>query len=188
MTLEEFYEELNDVDASHGTRLKYAKIVLNDMDLFPKLIEILFRVDDKVSTRAAWVFEFVCKEYIYAIIPYLDTFTSNLKKVHFDSAVRPVAKVCSLIAQEYDSKNPNTLKKVLKPFHKEQLIEVCFHWMISDQKIAAKAHAMDTLYLLGKDYAWVHPQLTQILEQDFPTQSPGYKVRAKRILKKVKKG
>uniref|UniRef100_UPI00404768A4 transposase n=1 Tax=Mariniflexile sp. TaxID=1979402 RepID=UPI00404768A4 len=53
MTLEEFYEELNDVDASHGTRVKYAKIVLNDMDLFPKLIEILFRVDDKVSTRAA---------------------------------------------------------------------------------------------------------------------------------------
>ena len=187
MTLEEFYEELSHVNASRENRLKYAKMVLKDMSLFPKLIDIMFRVDDKVSSRAAWVFEFVCAEYIYAIIPYLDTFTNNLKKVHFDSAVRPISKVCGFIANTYYSKEPNTLKKVLKPQHIEQIIEACFDWMINDEKVAAKAYAMDTLFLFGKDHDWIHPELTQILEQDFPTQSAGFKVRAKRVLKKINK-
>ncbi len=187
MTLEEFYEELSDVNASRENRLKYANMVLKDMCLFPKLMDIMFRVDDKVSSRAAWVFEFVCAEYIYAIIPYLDTFTSNLKKVHLDSSVRPISKVCGFIASTYYSKEPNTLKKALKPKHIERIIEVCFDWMINDEKIAPKVYAMETLFLFGKDYDWIHPELAQILEQDFPTQSAGYKVRAKRILKKINK-
>lgn len=187
MTLEEFYEELSNVNASRENRLKYADMVLKDMSLFPKLIDIMFRVDDKVSCRAAWVFEFVCAEYIYAIIPYLDTFTSNLKKVHLDSSVRPMSKVCGFIACTYHSKEPNTLKKALKPLHIERITEVCFDWMINDEKIAPKAYAMDTLFLFGKDYDWIHPELAQILEQEFQTQSAGYKVRAKRILKKINK-
>ena len=65
MGLEEFYKELSYVNASRKNRSKYAKMVLNDLSLFPKLIEVLFMVDDKVSCRAAWVFEFVCAEYIY---------------------------------------------------------------------------------------------------------------------------
>jgi hypothetical protein len=187
MTFEEFYEELNHVNASRENRLKYAHMVLNDMSLFRKLIEIMFQVDDKISYRAAWVFEFVCEEYIYAIIPYLDTFTPNLKKVHYDSAVRPLSKVCGFIAKEYYSKQPSTLKKALKPQHKEQIIETCFDWMINDEKIATKIYAMETLFLFGKEYDWVHPELTNILEQDFSTQSSGFKIRAKRILKKIKK-
>ncbi|MBP0903274.1 adenylosuccinate lyase [Mariniflexile gromovii] len=185
MSLEEFYDELNFVDASRENRQKYAQMVLDDMSLFPKLIDVMFRVNDKISCRAAWVFEFVCEHYIYAIVPYLDTFCSNIKKVHLDSAVRPIAKVCSFIGQEYDTKQPNTLKKVLNSKHIELIIEACFDWLIGDQKIAAKAHAMDALFLLGKNHSWVHPQLVQILQQDFPTQSAGYKVRAKRILKKL---
>lgn len=66
MSLNEFYNELNDIDVSRENRLKYAHIVLNDMSLFPKLIDII----DKMSWRAAWVFEFVCENYIYAIVPY----------------------------------------------------------------------------------------------------------------------
>jgi len=187
MTIEEFYEELSYVNASRENRLKYANMVLKDMSLFPKLIDIMFRVDDKVSSRAAWVFEFVCAEYIYAIIPYLNTFTSNLKKVHLDSAVRPISKVCGFIASTYYSKDPNTLKKALKTQHIERIIEACFDWIINNEKIAPKAYAMDTLFLFGKDYDWIRPELAQILQQDFPTQSAGYKVRAKRILKKINK-
>lgn len=187
MTIEQFYEELSNMTALRENRLKYAKMVLNDMSLFPKLIDIMFRVDDNTSSRAAWVFEFVCDEYIYAIIPYLDTFTSHLKKVHLDSAVRPISKVCGFIADAYYLKQPNTLKKTLRSLHKERMIEACFDWMISDQKIAPKVYAMETLYLLGTEYEWIHPELVQILEQDFPTQSAGYKVRAKRVLKKLNK-
>ena len=119
-------------------------------------------------------------------MPYLDTFTKNLKKIRFDSAVRPVAKVCGFIANDYYSKRPNTLQKMLTPTHKKLIIEACFDWMISDHKVASKAYAMETLYLFGKENDWIHPELTLILEQDFPTQSAGFKARARRTLKKMK--
>ncbi|MFD0837046.1 adenylosuccinate lyase [Mariniflexile aquimaris] len=187
MTLEEFYEELSHVSATRKNRLQCAEMVLKDMSLFPKLIDIMFRVDDPTSSRAAWVFEFVCEEYIYAIIPYLDIFTSNLKSVHLDSSVRPMSKVCTFIANTYFSEQPNTLKKMLKPHHKERIIEASFDWLIKDEKVAPKAYAMETLYLFGKEYSWINPELAQILEQDYATQSAAYKARAKHILKKIKK-
>lgn len=187
MTIEEFYKELSYVNASRENRMTYARMVLNDMSLFPKLIDILFMVDDKVSCRAAWVLEFVCAQYIYAIVPYLETFTKNINRVHLNSSVRPVSKICEYISKAYYSKAPNTIKKTLRPEHKERIIEACFDWMISDQKIAPKVYAMEVLFLFGKDYSWIHPELTQILEQDFQKQSSGFKVRAKRTLQKIKK-
>jgi hypothetical protein len=186
MTLNEFYEKLKSVNASRESRLKYANLVLNDMQLFPKLVDILFMVDDKTSSRAAWVLEFVCKDYIFAIVPYLDTFTSHIKTIKLDASVRPVSKICTLIAETYYDKQPNVLKKILNSKQKELIVEASFDWLINDEKIATKAHAMDTLFLFGKDFKWIHPELVQILEQDFQNQSPGFKARAKQILKKIK--
>lgn len=186
MTVNELYEELNFVSAARENRLMYSKMVLDDMSLFPKLIEILFMVDDKKSSKAAWIFEYVCNDYIYAIIPHLDIFTTNLKRVHLDSSVRPIARVCEMIAKAYCSKQNKTMKNALQNIHKERIIEACFDWMISNQKVAVKAYSMDTLYLLGKEYNWVHPELKQILQQDYTHESAGFKARAKHVLKKIK--
>ena len=186
MTFEKLYEELSHITALRENRLKYAHLVLADMTLFPKLIDILFMVDDKVSCRAARVFEFVCTDYIYALIPHLDNFTENLHRVHLDSAVRPVAKVCEFLAKANYSKENHTIKNALQPIQKDRIIEACFDWMINDGKIAPKAYAMNTLFLFGKDYNWVHPELVQILKHDYHAQSAGFKARARHILKKLK--
>lgn len=186
MTTEQLYEELNYVNHSREKRLYYANLVIDNPDLIPKLLEILFMVDDKVSCRAAWVFEFMCGENLEAAIPYLDTFTENFGKVHLDSAVRPVAKVCEYLTKAYYSKTDNQIKTALTPKHKERIIEACFDYMINDEKIAPKAYAMNTLYLLGQDYDWIHPELALILERDYQMQSSGFKARARHILKKIK--
>jgi hypothetical protein len=187
MTLEQLYKHLTYVNSSRKNRLKYAKMVLNDISLFPKLISILFMVDDKVSCRAAWVLEFTCDKNLDAIIPYLDKFTEHISKVHLDSAVRPVAKVCEYLVKAFYSKHDNNLKKALLPKHKESIIEACFDWMITDQKVAVKAFAMNTLFLLGRDYDWVHIELIMILERDFNSESAGFKSRARHLLRKLKK-
>ena len=187
MSTEELYDELNYVDASRENRLKYAQLVLNDLSLLQKLLEILYMVDDKLSCRAAWVLEFVCIDYIYAIVPHLNKFTNNLKYFYLDSAVRPVSKVCSLIASESFSKLSNPIKNELSPSHKELMVEACFDWMIGDQKVATKVHAMETLFLFGQENkSWIHNELAIILQQEYHQQSAGYKSRAKRILKKIK--
>ena len=186
MTIEELYKELSKVNHSREKRLYYADLFISSPDLTSKLLEIIFWVDDKTSPRAAWVFEFMCNKDIERIIPYLDDFTKNMHNVHLDSAVRPVAKICELLAKAYYSKTENNIQKALTTAHKERIIEVCFDYMINDEKIAPKAYSMNTLWLFGKDFDWIHPELALILERDFQMQSSGFKARARHILKKTK--
>lgn len=187
MTTTELYQELSYVNHSREKRTYYANLVIDNPGLVPKLLEILFMVDDKISPRAAWVFEFMCNTNIESIIPFLDQFTQNMHKVHLDSAVRPVAKICELLAKAYTSKTNNEIKTALNAPHKERIIETCFDYMINDEKIAPKAYSMNTLFLLGSEYDWVHPELLLILERDFQMQSSGFKARARHIIKKIKK-
>ncbi|MEJ6791248.1 MAG: adenylosuccinate lyase [Lacinutrix sp.] len=167
MTTEALYQELNYVNHSREKRLYYANLVINNPDLIPKLLDILFMVDDKISPRAAWVFEFMCGENLNTIITYLDCFTQNINKVHLDSAVRPVAKVCEYLIKAYYSKHDNAIKHNLNAIHQEKIIESCFDWMINDKKNAPKAYAMNALFLLGNDHDWIHPELKLILEHDY---------------------
>ncbi|RNC87002.1 MAG: adenylosuccinate lyase [Winogradskyella sp.] len=187
MTKDQLYKELNYVNHSREKRLYYANLVIDNPDLIPPLLEILFTVDDKISCRAAWVFEFMCGEKLEAIIPHLDMFTENMSKVHLDPAVRPVAKVCEYLVKAYYAKDNNALKKHLSTAHKEKIVEACFDWMINDEKIAPKAYAMNSLYLLGQDFDWIHPELAIILKRDYQMQSSGFKARARHILKKIDK-
>ncbi|MFT4612627.1 MAG: hypothetical protein ACJA1H_001779 [Glaciecola sp.] len=187
MTTKELYEELKYVNHSREKRLYYANLVINNRELIPKLLAILYMVDDNISCRAAWVFEFMCGEHLEAGIPYLDQFTENMHRVHLDSAVRPVAKVCEYLIIAYYSKGQNEIKSTLLPKHKEKITEACFDWMINDKKVAPKAYAMSTLFLLGSDYDWIYPELVMILERDYHTQSAAFKARARQILKKINK-
>ncbi len=187
MTKAELYKELNYVNHSREKRQYYANLVMNNSNLIPPLLEILFDVNDKISCRAAWVFEFMCKKNIEASIPYLDTFTQHMNTVHLDPAVRPVAKVCEYLIDAYYSKQQNAIKINLKEHHIERIIEACFDWMINDEKIAPKAYAMNCLYQLGNDHDWIHPELIIILERDYQMQSSGFKARARGILKKIRK-
>ncbi len=187
MTTAELYEELNYVNHSREKRQYYANLVIDNPMLISKLLEILFMVDDKISPRAAWVLEFMCSKNIASIVPYLDEFTEKINTVHLDSAVRPVAKICELLIAAYTSKDDNKVKQSLKSNHKERIIETCFDYMIKEEKVAPKAYAMSTLFLLGKEYDWIHPELALILERDFHLQSAAFKARARHILKKIKK-
>lgn len=187
MTSNQLYNELSYVNHSREKRTYYANLVINNPHLVPKLLEILFKVDDKLSPRAAWVFEFMCSKDIETVAPHLDYFTENMHKVHIDSAVRPVAKVCELVVTAYYDKTKNIIQNTLTNIHKERIIETCFDYLINDEKVAPKAYSMSTLFLLGKEYDWVYPELITILERDFHLQSAAFKARAKHILKKLKK-
>lgn len=187
MNIVEFHKELSQVNATRESRLHYANLVLNDNQLFVKLLEIMFMFNDAVSCRAAWIFEFVCYKNIAILSPHLAFFTNNIHKIHLDSALRPVAKVCLFIANAYYSEEPNSIKQSLTTQQQETIIEVGFDWLIGKQKVATKAFTMEILFLFGKETNWVHQELKQIIQQDFYNQSAGYKAKAKQILNKIKK-
>jgi hypothetical protein len=186
MTTEELYRKLDAVNHTIENRKKYATLLVNNPNLIPQILNILFNVDDKQSCRAAWLLEFVARENLDTILPFLDRITTQMNTVHFDSAVRPMAKICEIIVEAYYHKLPNHTKEYLKPIHKEHIIEACFDWMITKQKVAVKAFSMNTLFLLGKEFDWVHPELILILERDFNSESAAFKARARHILRKIK--
>lgn len=187
MTKEELYKELSYVNHSRDNRKKYALLVISNPDLIPKVLDILFQVNDKTSCRAAWLLEFVARENLDAILPYLDKFIENMHTVRLDPAVRPVAKICEYLIEAYYHRDNNHTKDYLKPEHKEKIIELSFDYMITDQKVAAKAYSMNSLFLLGKEYDWIHPELAMILERDFNSGTAAFKARARHLLKKLKK-
>ena len=186
MTKDELYNALSYVNHSREKRLYYANLVIDNPNLVKPLLDILFDVNNTISCRAAWVFEFMCGEKLETIIPHLDTFTQKISKVHLDSAVRPVAKICEYLIKANYSKDDHVIKSHLSELHKEKIIEACFDWMINDEKVAPKAYSMSSLYLLGTEYDWIYPELVIILERDFHTQSAAFKARARHILKKIK--
>ncbi|MCH2195797.1 adenylosuccinate lyase [Kordia sp.] len=187
MTFEQLYSELNYVNHSREKRNYYANIVLNNPQLLPTLLEVVFTVDDKISARAAWLFEFVARENLDAILPHLDTYIEKMHTVHLDPAVRPMAKVAEYLIEAFYHKNDNATKKHLTQKHREKITEACFDWMISDQKVAAKAYSMRSLFLLGKEFDWIHGELILILERDYASQSAGFKARARDLIKRMKK-
>lgn len=186
MTTEQLYKELHYVNHSREHRKRYALMAVDNPEMLKKVMVIAFKVNDKISCRAAWLLEFTARENLKALFPLLDEFTLNMHKVHLDPAVRPVAKICEYLIETYYSKNNQDIRKFLKEEHIKRIIDLCFDYMITDQKIAPQAYSMNVLYLLGQDHDWIHPELVQILERGYPKGSSGYKARARCLLKKIK--
>lgn len=184
--MEELFLSLSKMDHSLQCRRKMAMVVTNDPTLIRPLLELAFIVDQSISIKAAWVLEQLARERLDHLYPYMDLFVENLDKVHQDSAVRPMAKICEYLTTAHFLKGDPEIKKVLNELHWSQITTVCFDWLIGDHKVAAKAYAMECLWLLGKKFGWVHPELQMVLSQNYADGSAAYKARARMVLSKIK--
>ena len=159
-----------------------------DKSLVKELVFLTFLVDDKISIKAAWVLEWMCTHNsIELILPYLNEFTNNISHLHFDSAMRPCAKICEHLAMAKTSKNKNLIQEKLTESHIDKIIETGFDWLLTPQKIAVRAYIMNTLYLFGLQRDWIHPELKNIISTKIIHESKGTKARGKQILILIEK-
>lgn len=183
MSPSQLYESLSYVNSSKESRFKYALILIENPDLVKPCLEIICSNEDPQSARAAWILEYACRNELSVIKPHLDYFIKNMSKIKLDSAIRTLAKICELLCiAHYKNKNLD-----LSSEQKNILIESCFDWMITEQKVAVKAYSMRSLFLLGTDSHWIHSELKKILEKDFSKSSAAYKARAKHIFAQLKR-
>ena len=188
MTKAYLIKQLEQIEnAKRQNRLYVANIVLENKELFPFLIDIVFTASNKTGIKAAWILELVCERKLDWLLQYLSYFTENLKFLKHDSAVRPASKICMFLAQSYTSKKNIMIKDILTKAHIDQIIETGFDWMIGTHKVATKAYTMQTLYLFGKNYDWVHEALKLIIQQNIMTESAAYKARGKMTLNLINK-
>ena len=175
-------EQMDYGKAYRENRMQAAQWILNHPESFQEVLEIGFENHPELSHRAWWAFEFACLERLDLLYPHFDYFFQNLGSVKGDSSVRPIAHISEVIVLHYYKKKDETLQKIFLQKHKESLTEVCFDWLITDQKVACQARAMLCLYYLGKELNWIHNELKVILERNIPMGSAGYKNRAAKIL------
>ncbi len=181
-------KELNAIqDAGRENRVKITKKVLKDQELFQSLIEIAFEHNNELSVKAIWILELVCEKRLDWLAFNLTYFIENISNIKEESAVRSIAKICNLVAQDYNSKFDSPIKLTITQDQVSQMIETCFEWLLSDYKVATKAHAMESLYFLGIKTGWIHYELKMIIEKNLPLESPGYATRAKRVLESMSK-
>ena len=174
---------------SDSEKLNYRDKLLYACIENPSWMSILMKnmanIEDENSNFHARVFELVCKKDLELVIPYIDDFCNLLTKVKMHGVVRSCAKLCELMMIEYFVKNNLLFHSSIQDKHLEIIIEAGFNWMITDQKIAVQAYTMQTLYLLGTKYDWIHIELALILEKNIPTGSTGYKNRGRKVLKAI---
>lgn len=187
MTQARLYKELDYVDHSRKKRDHYASLLIEQPSLLQPLLEILFMVDDKQSPKAGWLIEFATKNNLSLLFPYLDDFISKMHTVYQDPALRPVAKICERLTLSYYKEQHPLSQKALQPKHKEQMINAGFDWLITDQKVAVKAYTLTTLYHLGTEIDWVHPELLIIMENQYPTSSAAFQARTRHVTGWIKK-
>ncbi len=188
MNKEYLIQQLNNMEnAMLVNRMRVVQIVNENKELFPFLLEIVFDVNNKTSIKAAWVLELVCAEKLDWLAPHLNYFSENISQVKFDSAVRPVSKICELLAKAHTSNHTSNFKKEITKAHIAKFIEAGFDWLIGDQKVAVKAFTMEMLYLFGKNEDWVHEELQLIIQQNIALESSAYLARGKKILSWINK-
>jgi hypothetical protein len=167
--------------------MEVAQWVLTHPETFPKLLKYCYQLDKEISFRAAWVLEFVCAEKLDLLFPYLDLFFEKLPEIKRDQALRPMAKIGLMMCKVYYKKRDLAILNYLKPEHKKVLVDCCFDWLISQQKVACQAYAMTSLYHLGTEIDWIHKELQQIIEQNIHSQSPAYKARGRITIEQIQK-
>jgi len=183
----ELEKMLDYVDATREKRTLMANQILENPDLIPTLLNIIEEDNDPLACKASWVLEFVLKKDISMILPHLKKFTQIISKISLDSSVRPMAKICELLSIEYFSKTSNQTQKSLTVNHLTKITEAAFDWVIGEYEVAAKAYSMTTLFLIGKKFRWIHPELKLVLTQNYNSGSAAYKARARKILEQIKK-
>ncbi len=183
------YSLLKELKALKNTNrehlIKASKLVLKDQATFQSLVEIAFEYENELSIKALWVVEHICEQRMDLLAMNFIYFVKNVSNLTDESSIRAGAKICSLIAQNYNTKFDSAIELVATKSQISQLIEICFKWLQNDYKVAAKAHAMEALYQLGKQMPWIHYELKLILEKILYSESPGFQIRASKILESI---
>jgi hypothetical protein len=181
----DLHEELAFCSAHRKSRDRICDLVLKRPELFPELLRMAFDVDDKFHFKACWIVELVSYTKLEWLQNHLDFICNRASLLKNQSGIRPISKVVMMVVNAHFNNKSKLI--TLSENQSEKLAEVCFDWFISNSKVATKAYVMRALYILGKKYDWIHPELKTILEKEYENHTAAYKAVAREILKKINK-
>ena len=187
MTLKELHITIDSINHSKASRAEAVEVVVAYPEIIPELIQYAFG-NEKNGHKVCWWLEFINRQYIELLCPFIKELLDGALHLKNDSAIRPIARVIETYCLNYYSKTPDMrVKTMMTNSIKELMVARSFEWLIDGElKVAPRAYSMISLYHLGKDVSWVHSELQLIIEQNYGRESAAYKARARMVLKKLK--
>lgn len=187
MLPEDLKAKLMEVDSSRLKRQEVAGWIVKKPRYVREMLQWCFKPESDLLVKASWILEMICQNKPQIFFKYMHIFFERLPDIKDDSALRSCAKICEMLCYEHYMLRYTHLHDILSKEERKIMTECCFDWLITEQKVACQAQAMEALYFLGEDEmgAWIYPELRNILTQNAPNKSAGYQARARKILKKI---
>lgn len=140
---------------------------------FAELIRLFFGNEYRVTQRAGWPLSYCVREHPELITPFFGQLIDMLQKPGTHNAVtRNITRLLQDV-------------QIPKRYH-GSIMTICFEFISSpNAPIAVKAFSLTVLDNLSKEYPEIAPELKLIIEERWDQESPAFKSRAKRILKKL---
>lgn len=152
---------------------KIVKWVGSNQQRFDELFNLFLNDEYRVVQRAAWPVSYCVDAHPILISKHWKELVNNLKKPNIHDAVKR-----NSVRLMQDIALPET-------YHGE-IMDICFTYLESPKEaLAIKCFSMSVLANLAKCYPEIKTELKIIVEDQLPHQTPGFKSRAKTVLKQL---
>jgi hypothetical protein len=151
---------------------KIVRYVGGDKDRFGELMQLFLKGEYRVTQRAGWPLAICVENHPELINPYYKQILPLLKKpgVH-NAVVRNIVRLLQYVT-------------IPKRYHGE-VMNTCFDFVADHNTLPAiKAFSLTILENLSEIYPDINAELKLIIEERWPHETPAFKVRARKILKK----
>jgi hypothetical protein len=152
---------------------RIVRYIGKDESRFRKLVKLFFKGDYRLTQHAAWPLSFCIQHHPPLAKPYFKIFIGQMSGDHAHPAVRRnIMRLFQFI-------------EIPKSLH-GKIMDICFRFISStDEAIAVKAFSLRILENLSKVYPEILPEIKTIIEARWEFETPAFRSRAKKILKKI---
>jgi len=179
-----FLNSLEQTNARLQSRQDMAVLLLDQPSYLIDLIKFVNNPQHKFALKSIWTIEQAMLINPLCIVNHLELFISTLPEKQDDSTLRSIAKIGSIILT-----NP-ILKKAFDQLDKKvqlHMVDCNFIWFTKAYRVAVKVHAMENLSRLCNLEDWIKPNLIELIELNYQSQSAAYQARARKVLNRLKK-
>jgi hypothetical protein len=171
-TLEQARKQLG--DSSLALSLLTASMVYEEPSLFGIFVELALQDEKHYAERASRVICICSHRFPELFKPYCSRVINELKNLRNEGAMRNFLKTLAEVPVKFTKKDTAIL------------LNQCFDYLVSnDYPVAVHVFSMQILYNLSFEIPEIGEELFRILEEKIPDASPGYRSRARRIMKKI---
>ena len=154
-----------------------------------ELIGLCCSSDSATAFHSAWVLENILLTKPEGIDYYLPKLVELLPQIKNDSVKRHFTKLISIgVRRVVLKETTRNSERNFWEMNLEPIEELCFKWFVDEgTKPAVRVHSLVILYLLSMREPWIAEELPAIIENQMEFSSPGFRAKAKQILRLLTK-